>query len=132
MMDRLRGLAGVGRWARVAAAGRVAGLAWLRGDAAGCQAALDSQRGLARGHPASEVTAFTSAALLTVASGDPGRARADLEEAEARLHAVCIAAMAPQWQQAALVCDWAAGDHDAAQARTARLEGMSGWLVMGR
>jgi DNA-binding CsgD family transcriptional regulator len=124
MIDRLPGLAGVGRWARVAAAGRVAGLAWLRGDAAGCQAALDRQRGLARGHPASEVTAFTSSALLTAASGDLGRAREDLAEAEIRLHAVGIAALAPQWEQAALVCDWAAGDQDAARARTARMEEM--------
>lgn len=120
----LPGLSGVGRWARVAAAGRVAGLAWLRGDAAGRQAALDRQRGLARGHPASEVTALTTSALLTAASGYPGRARRELEEAESLLHAVGIAALAPQWEQAALVCDWAAGDRDAAQARTVRLEEM--------
>jgi DNA-binding CsgD family transcriptional regulator len=124
MVDRFPGLAGVGRWARVAAAGRAAGLAWLRGDAAGCRAALERQRGLALGHPASEVTALTSSALFTAASGYPGRARADLEEAGARLHAAGIAALAPQWEQAALVCAWVAGDHDAARARTARLEEM--------
>jgi len=113
-----------GRWARVAAAGRAAGLAWLRGDAAGLQAALDHQRGLARGHPASEVTALTTSALVTAASGYPRRARTYLEEAGSLLHAVGIAALAPQWEQAALVCDWAAGDRDAAQARTARLAEM--------
>jgi hypothetical protein len=128
MVDRgrvpalLPGLSGVGRWARVAAAGCVAGLAWLRGDAAGCQVALDRQRGLVRGHPASEVSALTTSALLTAASGDPGSARRELEEAESRLHAVGIAALAPQWEQATLVCDWAAGERDAAQVRTVRLE----------
>jgi DNA-binding CsgD family transcriptional regulator len=118
------GLPGTGRWVRVAALGRAAGLAWLRGDAAGCRAALDRQRRLAVGHPPSEVTAFTSSALLTAASGNPGPARRDLAEAGARLHAVGIAALAPQWEQAALVCDWVAGDPGAAQARTARLEAM--------
>jgi DNA-binding CsgD family transcriptional regulator len=118
------GLSSVGRWARVAAAGRVAAQAWLRSDVAGRQAALDRQRGVAHGHPASEVTAFTTSALLTAASGHLGRAREELAEAESRLHATGIAALAPQWEQAALVCDWAAGDRDAARARTARLEDM--------
>jgi DNA-binding CsgD family transcriptional regulator len=113
-----------GGWLRVAALGRAAGLAWLRGDSAACRAALDRQRDLARGHPASEVTALTSSALLTAASGHPVRARHDLAEASSRLHAAGIAALAPQWEQAALVCDWVAGDVDAAQARTVRLEAM--------
>jgi DNA-binding CsgD family transcriptional regulator len=128
MVDRdetpIPGLPGNGRWVRVAALGRAAGLAWLRGDAAGCRAALDRQRRLAGGHPPSEVTAFTSSALLTAASGNPGPARHDLAEAESQLHAAGIAALAPQWEQAALVCDWVAGDLSAAQARTARLEAM--------
>src|SRR4051794_14609202 len=121
MVDRggVLGLNGTGRWVRVAALGRAAGVAWLRGDAAGCRAALARQRGLAEGHPPSEVTAFTSSALLTAASGRPGSAHHDLAEAGSRLHAVGIAALAPQWEQAALVCDWVAGDRAAAQARTA-------------
>lgn len=88
------------------------------------EAALDRQRGLAAGHPAAEVTALTSSALFTAASGRPGRARRDLNEARSRLHAAGIAALAPQWEQAALVCDWASGDREAARARTARLEEM--------
>jgi DNA-binding CsgD family transcriptional regulator len=126
MVDRggVLGLNGTGRWVRVAALGRAAGVAWLRGDAAGCRAALDRQRRLADGHPPSEVTAFTSSALFTAASGHPGEARHALAEAGSRLHAVGIAALAPQWEQAALVCDWVAGDRAAAQARTARLEAM--------
>lgn len=126
MTDRyptvLRGTSGLGRWARVAALGRLAGQAWIRGDAARCEAALDRQRGIAYGHPAAEVTALTSSALLTAASGRPGRARQDLAEAERRLHEAAIAALAPQWEQAALVCEWIAGDREAARARTARLE----------
>ncbi|GAB2844418.1 hypothetical protein GCM10027176_55150 [Actinoallomurus bryophytorum] len=128
MVDRegtlIPDLPGTGRWFRVAALGRAAGLAWLRGDAAGCRAALDRQQSLAGGHPPSEVTAFTSSALLTAASGNPGPARHHLAEAGSRLHAAGIAALAPQWEQAALVCDWVAGDRSAAQARTARLEAM--------
>jgi DNA-binding CsgD family transcriptional regulator len=124
MIERRFAARGAVRWARVAALGRAAALAWLGGDSPGCARALARQRDLALGHPAAEVTAFTSAALLTAASGDPARARRDLAEAESRLHTAGVAALAPQWEQAALVCDWMAGDRDAALARTARLEGM--------
>ena len=114
-------LAGMARWARVAALGRTAGLAWLRANTVACRTALDRQRRLASGHPAAEVTAFTTSALLTAASGHPDQARRDLAEAEARLHAGGVAALVPQWEQAGLVCDWVAGDRAAALARAERL-----------
>jgi DNA-binding CsgD family transcriptional regulator len=110
--------------ARVIGLSGDASLAWLRGDMAGCQAVLDDQCAAARGHPVAEAAALTSSALVGALLGHLSRARAQLTEVEERIRSLGVAALVPRWEQAMLVCEWAAGDWASAEARSARLEAM--------
>ena len=112
----------LGTWKQVIGLGGDATLAWLRGDMVGCQAVLDDQRGAAHGHPVAEAVALTSSALFGALLGHLAPAREQLAEVEGRLRSLGVAALVPRWEQAMLVCEWAAGDWASAEARSARWE----------
>lgn len=114
----------MGTWARVIGLSIDANLAWVRGDMVGCQAVLDDQRRAACGYPVAEAAALTSSALVGALLGHVAPARAQLTEVEGRLRSLGVAVLVPRWEQAMLVCEWAAGDWASAEARSARLEAM--------
>lgn len=95
--------------------------AWIDGDPERSASMLDTELARGRGDVTAELVVLTSSALLRALSGWLTRARADLAAAERRLHAVGRPAFVPQWEQAALACEWAAGDWTAAEERSARL-----------
>jgi len=111
-------------WMRAAALSTAALRAWAQGDPERAAAMLDGLLGDAHGDMPAELVALTSSALVRALSGRLGRARQDLAAAEYRLRTLGPPAFVSQWEQAALVCDWAAGDWMAAEARSARLAPM--------
>jgi DNA-binding CsgD family transcriptional regulator len=114
----------VGGWARALASSRAATRVWMHGDLDRSAQMLDRQLGDARDDMRAELVVLISSALLQALSGRLARAREDLAAAERRLRALGKPAFVPQWEQAALACDWAAGDWTAAEERSARLAAM--------
>jgi DNA-binding CsgD family transcriptional regulator len=111
-------------WAEAVRLGAAAGQAWVRGDADRWRALLERQRREATGNRRAEMVALTFSGLLWGLSGYLTRAREDLAAAEAGMRSARIAALGPRWEQAALVCDWLAGDWASAEARSARQEAL--------
>ncbi|MBO0811357.1 MAG: helix-turn-helix transcriptional regulator, partial [Microlunatus sp.] len=98
--------------------------AWLsleRGDEAASSACLAAQRRAAAGTPLAELIALTGSALIGALTGRLRHARSDLAAADDRLKSLGVAGLRPHWEQAALVCDWMAGDWVSAESRSAQL-----------
>lgn len=111
-------------WTEAVTLSGVAIRAFAEGDLDRSADVLDDQLGEARGDPAAELIALTSSALVRALCGRLARAREELAAAERRLRGLARPGFVPQWEHAALVCDWAAGDWTAAEARSARLAAM--------
>lgn len=98
--------------------------AWLcleRQDDDGAMTALAAQRRDASGKPVAELVAQIGSALIGAMTGRLRRARRELAESEQHLTALGIAGLRPHWEQAALVCDWMAGEWSEAERRSAQL-----------
>lgn len=93
-----------------------------RGDTAACTQTLRDQQRLAAGDAVAELVALIASALIRGMLGQLRRAADDLAEADRRLQTLMVASLRPHWEQAALVCDWMAGNWTAAESRSARME----------
>lgn len=92
-----------------------------RNDDTGGMALLAAQRRDAAGDPIAELVALIGSALIGALTGRLREARTDLTDAEHRLAGLGVAGLRPHWEQAALVCEWMAGDWRDAEHRSAQL-----------